>query len=289
MRALLVAASILAGAAVAAGPAAAEPQKLWELDGLRQPESALFDASGGVIYVSEVVGDMRAKDGVGAISKVSPDGKMVEADWVTGLDAPKGLALSGGKLYVADIDQLVEIEIASARIVARHPVPGAIFLNDVASDPAGRVFVSDTMTNTIWTLQGGEMKPWLKHDALKGPNGLTVEGDGMIVAGFGKPPSDGQAAVPGNLVEAPLSGETARDLGDGSPVGALDGLVALGGGKYLATDYLKGPLYLIDAKGSFEVLAELPPGSADLSFDPASRTAFVPLNKAGKLLAFRIP
>lgn len=286
---ILLAAISTAAALAAAGPAAAGAEELWTLDGLKQPESALFDASGGVIYVSQVVGDMRAKDGVGQISKVSPDGKMVEADWVTGLNAPKGLGLSGGKLYVADIDELVEIDLASAKITARHPVEGAMFLNDVATDPAGRVYVSDTGTNTIWTLQGGEMKPWLKTDALKGPNGLAVEGDAMIVAAFGKPPADGRAAVPGNLIEAPLSGETARNLGDGTPVGALDGLVPLGGGKYLATDYLKGPLYLIDASGSFETLAELPPGTADLSFDPASRTAFVPQNKDGKLLAFRIP
>lgn len=280
-----IAAAALIGLAGDASAAGAE--KLWEIEGLRQPESALFDPS-GVIYVSEVVGDMRGKDGEGAISKISPEGKVVQSNWVTGLNAPKGLGLSGGKLYAADIDELVEIDVASAKVVARHKAEGAVFLNDVATDAAGRVYVSDTMTNTIWVLESGELKQWLKDDALKGPNGLSVEDDRMIVAAFGKPPSDGHPAVPGNLVEAPLSGETAQNLGDGSPVGALDGLVALGGGKYLATDYLKGPLYLIDASGSFETLAELPPGTADLSYDPAAKVAFVPQNKTGKLTAFRI-
>lgn len=277
-------------ALLAASPAvAAEPQTLWELDGLRQPESALFDPAANVIYVSEVGGDMRAKDGDGAISKVSPDGKVIQRDWVKGLNAPKGLGLANGKLYVADIDEVVEIDVAGAKVTKRHPVEGAQFLNDVTTDSAGRVFVSDTATNTIWAIENGELKAWLKRDALKGPNGLAIEGDNMIVAGFGKPPANGEAAVPANLVEAPLSGEAARDLGDGTPIGALDGLVVLGGGKYLATDYLKGPLYLVDASGSFEVLAELSPGSADLSFDPKTRTAFVPRNKDGKLTALRIP
>lgn len=276
--------------ALAVAPAAsAEVEKLWEIDGLRQPESALLDAAAGVIYVSEVGGDMRAKDGDGTISKVSPDGKIAQRDWVKGLNAPKGLGLANGKLWVADIDEIVEIDVASAKIEKRYPVEGAMFLNDVVTDTAGRVFVSDTMTNTIWAIENGALKVWLKRDALKGPNGLAIEGDNMIVAAFGRPPSADQAAVPGNLVEAPLSGDAARDLGDGTPIGALDGLVVLGGGKYLATDYLKGPLYLIDASGSFETLVELPAGTADLSFDAKTRTAFVPQNKTGKLTAFRIP
>lgn len=283
--------SILTAAALsAAAPAiAGGVEKLWELDGLKQPESALYDADGGVIYVGQVVGDMLQKDGVGSISKVSPDGKMLQPEWVTGLNAPKGLGLAAGKLYVADIDELVEIDVASAKIITRHKVEGAIFLNDVATDPDGRVYVSDTMTNTIWALEGGEMKTWLKRDNLNGPNGLAIEGDTMIVAAFGKPASDGKPAEPGNLLEAPLSGDSLRTLGDGSPVGSLDGVAPLGGGKYLATDYLGGPLLLIDASGSFETLADLPMGTADLSFDPKTRTAFVPQNKQGKLIAFRIP
>lgn len=283
-RAALAAFALLA--ASEAGAAGAE--KLWELDGLKQPESVAFDPSGGVLYVSEVVGDMRAKDGEGQISKVSPEGKVVKSGWVTGLNAPKGLALSGGKLYAADIDELVEIDVATAKVTARHKADGAIFLNDVAADPAGRVFVSDSGTDTVWALEGGELKIWLKRDNLNAPNGLAVEGDTMIVAAFGKQAAEGRPATPGHLLEAPLSGDSVRALGDGSPVGALDGLVPLGGGKYLATDYLAGPLLLIDASGSFEKLADLPPGTADLAFDPATRTAFVPQNKTGKLTAFKI-
>ncbi|WP_020179158.1 SMP-30/gluconolactonase/LRE family protein [Methylopila sp. M107] len=279
-----------AAAMLLMGPAhAAELEKLWEIDGLKQPESALYDASGGVIFVSEVVGDMRAKDGDGQISKVSPEGKVVQSGWVKGLNAPKGLGLSGGKLYAADIDELVEIDVASGKVTARHKVEGAVFLNDIVTDGAGRVYVSDSGTNTISVLESGEVKPWLRNDRLNSPNGLAIEGDAMVVASFGKPAAAGQEAVPGFLVEAPLSGDSVRTLGDGSPIGALDGLVVLGGGKYLATDYIKGGLLRIDQSGSFETLAPLPSGTADLSYDPQTKTAFVPQNKEGKLTAFRIP
>ena len=279
-----------AAAALLVGPAQATgAEQIWEIDGLKQPESALYDAAGGVIYVSEVVGDMRDKDGAGEITKVSPEGKIVQQGWVKGLNAPKGIGLSGGKLYTADIDELVEIDVASAKVTARYKVDGAVFLNDVVTDGAGRVYVSDTATDTISVLQDGQMKTWLRSDRLNGPNGLAIEGDVMVVGSFGKPASPGQEAVPGFLVEAPLSGDSTRTLGDGSPVGAIDGLAPIGGGKYLATDYIKGGLLLIDSSGSFETLAPLPSGTADLSWDPATRTAFVPQNKQGKLTAFRIP
>ncbi|WP_309394575.1 SMP-30/gluconolactonase/LRE family protein [Chelatococcus sambhunathii] len=284
----LIAASVLmvSGGAVSA----ASVEKVWELDGLKQPESALYDPSGDVIYVSEVGGDMRAKDGDGRITKVSTDGKILQSGWASGgLNAPKGLGISGGKLYVADIDELVEIDLATGKVGQRYKVDGAVFLNDVTTDGAGRVYVSDTATNTISVLQDGQVKTWLKNDRLNGPNGLAVEGDVMVVGSFGKPPANGQESVPGFLVEAPLSGDSTRTLGDGSPVGAIDGLAPIGNGKYLATDYLKGGLLRIDAGGSFETLAPLPPGTADLSWDAAKEIAYVPQNKEGKLTAFRVP
>lgn len=285
-----IAVATLALAAACGAAQAGEVQKLWELDGLAQPESAAFDASGGVIYVSEVGGDMRAKDGDGKISKISPEGKVVQSGWVKGgLNAPKGIALSGGRLYVADIDELVEIDIASAKITARHKAEGAKFLNDVTADGAGRVFVSDTGTNTIWALESGRLKVWLANDRLNGPNGMAIEGDTMIIASFGKPPKEGEPKAMGWLLEAPLSGDSTRNLGDGTPVGWLDGLAALGGGKYLVTDYIGGGLMTIDADGKVDKLAELGAGAADLAFDPATRTAFVPQNRQGKLIAYKLP
>ena len=79
-----------------------------------------------------------AKDGVGFISKVSPDGKMVEAEWVKGLNAPKGLVMSGDKLYVSDVDQLVEIDVNSGKVTNTWTAEGSQFLNDTAADSAGR-------------------------------------------------------------------------------------------------------------------------------------------------------
>src|SRR6187551_3037443 len=104
-----------------AAEAAAEPQKLWELTGFKTPESVLPDDSGQALFVSNANGGVLTKDGNGYLSKISPDGKMITAEWVKGLNAPKGLGLVGGTLYVADIDELVAVDIAKGEITKSYP------------------------------------------------------------------------------------------------------------------------------------------------------------------------
>ena len=101
----------MAAGAAFAGAAAPQPAVLWETTGLKTPESALPVPAEGFAYVSNVAGKPTDKDGNGFISKVSlADGKIIALEWAKGMDAPKGLALAGGKLYASDIDKLVEID-----------------------------------------------------------------------------------------------------------------------------------------------------------------------------------
>ena len=111
--------------------AEAAPKLLWETKGLAQPESVVVDPATGAIYVSNIVGAVMQKDGNGFIAKLNGDGKVVTRQWVKGLDSPTGLALHDRTLYVADVDQLVEINAASGEIVKRYPAKGATFLNDL--------------------------------------------------------------------------------------------------------------------------------------------------------------
>ena len=91
------------------------------------------------MFVSSINGQILDKDGNGYISRLSPDGKVVSAKWVTGLNGPKGLRSVRGTLWVADIDEVVGIEIASGKITSRVKVDGAQFLNDLATAPDGTV------------------------------------------------------------------------------------------------------------------------------------------------------
>ena len=104
--------------------AEAAPKLLWETKGLAQPESVVVDPATGSLYVSNIAGAIMQKDGNGFIAKLNGDGKVVTREWVKGLDAPTGLALHDRTLYVADIDQLVEINAASGEILNALPGQG---------------------------------------------------------------------------------------------------------------------------------------------------------------------
>jgi len=132
MRPVLIAAALTLFAGVA--PADAKPVEVWQATGLKTPESALPDPTATFAYVSNINGKPLDKDGNGFISKVSlKDGKVLALEWAKGLDAPKGLALANGRLYVSDIDKLVEIDPESGKILARYDAPGSVFLNDVTA------------------------------------------------------------------------------------------------------------------------------------------------------------
>jgi sugar lactone lactonase YvrE len=269
-------------------PAAAAPKLLWEAKGLAQPESVVQDPATGAIYVSNINGAIMQKDGNGFIAKLSPDGKMIERQWAKELNAPTGLAVYDRKLYVADVDQLVEINIASGEIANRYDAKGATFLNDVAVDGEGTVYASDTPSNTIWRLKDGSFEPLLANDALNGPNGLLVQGDTLIVASLGKVPSQGQKGELGGLVTISLKDLAVKKLGDGPPIGNLDGIELLKPGAYLVTDWAAGALYRIDAKGKAERLIDLNQGSADLTYLPAKKMVLIPMMLDNSLAAYAL-
>jgi len=276
----------LAAVVAEAGPR--EATKLWETGGFKNPESALFDDAGAIVYVSNVNGEPTGKDGNGFLSKVAPDGKVVTMEWVTGLDAPKGLAKVGDKLYVSDIDKLVEVDIATGKVLNRYEAKDAKFLNDVAADSAGNVYVSDMATNTIWRLSGGTFDVFLKNDNLESPNGLLVEGDTLLVGAWGVMTDGFATNVPGHLKKVGLADKSITPHGDGSPIGNLDGLEPFGDGAYLVSDWMTGKVIRIGRKGKARVLLELGQGAADLGYDPKTATAFIPQMKTGMLYGYKI-
>lgn len=124
--------------------------ELWALDGFLNPESALYDSTRDVIYVSNVNGAPTEKDGAGHISRMTMDGKMQDAEWVTGLNAPKGLVQYENQLFVSDIDRLVSIDVDTGKVSGTWEAEGAKFLNDLTVDESGRVYVSDMITDSIY-------------------------------------------------------------------------------------------------------------------------------------------
>jgi hypothetical protein len=249
-------------------PAAKQPPPAtagWTVEGMLAPESAYLDEGSGYLYVSQVDGQPNEKDGKGRISKLGLDGSMVAADWVTGLNAPKGLRSFGGTLWVSDIDEIVGIEIASGKRTSQVKVEGAKFLNDVACGADGTVYVSDMLSSRIYALKDGKISVFAEGEELEYPNGLLVDGERLIVASWGKPEADFSTKVPGRLYTLDLKTKR-KTLITKQPTGNLDGLDQDARGGYIVTDWIAGKVLQITAAGETRLVRQFKPGTADHTF-----------------------
>ena len=260
----------------------------WELEGLSNPESVIYDKKLNHLYVSNINGSGVEKDGNGFISIISLDGKMVQEKWVIGLNAPKGLAISGRTLYTSDIDELVAIDINSGRIINKFKVDDAKFLNDVAATRSGDIYVSDMALNRIHLLTEDSFNIWLENEKLESPNGLLVLGDDIILGSWGKMTDGFATEVPGHLKRISIEDKTIKSIGDGSSVGNLDGVEIDNDGNFYVTDWMNGKLLYIKQTGEVSILLDLPQGSADHEFITGKNLILIPLMMDNKLLSYTV-
>ena len=274
-----------------ASPAPAAPSRVtagWTVtEGVDAPESVYVDTASGSIFVSIIGGMPGDRDGNGRIMKLTPDGKVVSAAWVTGLNAPKGLRSYNGTLWTADIDEIVGIDIASGKVASRLKIDGAQFLNDVAVGDEGTVYVSDTLTSRIYAVKDGKASVFAEGDSIEYPNGLLVDGDRLLVGGWGKPEADFSTKVPGHLFALDLKTKK-KTLITPMPFGNIDGLELDGRGGYIVTDYNKGLLIDVTSTGESKTLKQFKAGTADLAFVPGGNIAIIPHMNENKITAYDI-
>ncbi|TGQ86273.1 ATP/GTP-binding protein [Mesorhizobium sp. M8A.F.Ca.ET.208.01.1.1] len=283
---IFVTSAFIATIGIAAAPPA-QAGELWRATGLEQPESALFDAANSRIIVSNISGNPGDADGIGYLSVLSTEGKIVTQHWTDGMDAPKGMAIAGGKLYVADITKVRVVDLASGKLIASIVVPNAVFLNDMTSDQSGKVYVTDMLADTIYRIDGDRPELFVRDAMLASPNGVFADGSRLIVASWGKGiKPDFSTAEPGGLLAVDLASKTVTPLAGAQKFADLDGVIALGDTIY-ATAYMTGTLYRYRTGGAPEAVAHFKPGSADIGTDGKS-ILYVPLMNEGEVAALKI-
>lgn len=158
-----------------------ELKETWSTEPIMEnPESVLYYPDSDQLFVANISGESAEKDGNGFISTLSTKGETINHKWVTGLNGPKGMAANKNTLYVSDIDALVIIDIAQAKVVKTIKFPEAKFLNDVTITKDGIVFVSDMNAKLILKLENDQLVTWLEGDYLDYVNGLFAEGDFLL-------------------------------------------------------------------------------------------------------------
>ena len=250
--------------------------KKWETDSvLKVPESVLFDQKNNVLYVANIDGkEPWGKDGKGSIGKVGTDGKIVAVEWVTGLNAPKGMGLFNDKLYVADIDHVVVIDINNGSIVQTIPVDGAVGLNDISIDKKGVVYVSDSEAKKVYRIDNGKATTWLEQ--LQGPNGvLSLEEELYVLDNGGM-----------YKVEKDKSLTKITDGMDGG----TDGIENVTGKDFIVSCWA-GSIWYVNADGNKEHLLDTRDqniNSADIGYDAKNRIAYVPTFWKNSIVAYQL-
>lgn len=275
---------------VAASTASAATAPRWKTsDQITNPESAYFDAASKAIYVSNVAGQAMAKDAKGSVAKIVVDakGKPTVTTLIDGLNAPKGIRVQNGVLFVSDIDVLIKADVATGKILERIAVPGATFLNDVALAANGDVYVSDTISSKIHVVDAKTGKPsvFVEGPEFESPNGLLVQDGKLIVAawGFITDPATFGAKTPGNVYALDLKTK-ARTTLTKTPLGNLDGLERLENGDFLVSDWVSSKIYRLNAKGEAKLIRDGFKNAADIGLQ--GTTVLVPDMSANEVIAF---
>ena len=295
-RTLVIYASLLGSVLLGLSPALAQQKphrltpklvELWRVEtSLSRPESVIYDARRDVLYISNINGGATDKDGNGYIARISPEGDILDPAWITGLNAPKGMAISGDYLYVSDIDRLVEISLATQQIVNIYTAADAQFFNDVAADKSGDIYVSDSGRQTLYRLHKGDFDIWLDDPRISEPNGLFAKAGRLIVAA-----GDATAERPGRsryLQGIDYRKKSIKPVTDSSPIGSLDGVEKTGMGGYFLTDFREGNiLFFSKAQGVINLLTP-EVGTADIDYVADQNRLYVPILNSGKLIAYRV-
>jgi len=250
-------------------------QKLWATDTiLKVPESVLVDDKENCLWVSNIDGASNGKDGKGSISKLSKTGAPINLDWVTGLNAPKGMAKYKQELYVADLTELVIIDIKKGIIKNKIKVEGSVFLNDVTVNKNGAVFVSDSRTGKVHRIENGMVS--IEVENLQGPNGLLSIEDQLLILDRG------------SLLSVTPGGAISKIMDGMDP--STDGIERVAPNQYIVSCW-NGIVYFVAAGAQkitlFDTRSEKI-NSADIGYDAKNKIIYVPTFLKNSVVAYQL-
>lgn len=267
--------------------AAGGPSRIATVSGFQTPESALWDSAGGVWLISNINGNPGDKDNNGFISRVRADGTLDSLRFIAGganlpLHAPKGMAIRGNELWVADIDVVHVFDRTTGAHTAHVDLAptGATFLNDIAVGPDGSIYITDTAVR--FTASGMEhpapdrifrIDPATRRatvafegDTLQRPNGIGWHSgsSSFVVVSFG-----GRSIMhwaPGDSLPTTIA----------TGGGQFDGVVLTGDGRILVSSWADSSVSMVDGNALTPVVRGVA-APADIGFDRATNRLAIPL------------
>ncbi len=174
---------------------------------------------------------------------------------------------------------LVEIDPNSGKIATRYPIAQPVFLNDVAADDMGNLYISDSSKHVIYRFSGGVIEEWIKDDEIRNPNGLHVLGRELIVGNNGD-----------NCLKAvDLESKKISKIVNLGP-GIIDGIRSDGKGNLIVSHW-EGKVYRVGSDGAVEKLLDLTAlgiNTADLEFIQEKGLFIIPTFVNNRVLVYRL-
>lgn len=253
--------------------------KIWETDTLTStPESVVFDTKSKALYVACINDAPTATNEKSFISKLDLNGKITQLKVTENLHAVKGLDVLDGKIYVAEIFKLVEIDAKTGKVLQKYEVPNATFLNGVSVDKKNKiVYFTDMRSDRLWKLEKGQLVKVAEGAPLKTPNGVFFENDKLII-GNGD----------GKILALDLKTQLYATIAEG--MGGLDGILSDGQKGYFATEW-RGKIWHINPEGKTQLLldtVDAKMNTADIEYIPSQKTLLVPTFWKNKVIAYKV-
>lgn len=257
--------------------------------GFSTPESVEYYAAEDVYLVSNINGSPFDAAGNGFISKMNPAGDILDLKWIDGtkeginLNAPKGMAIVGNNLFVADINQVHVFELPSGQQKTSITIQGSTFLNGITPSNGDEVYVTDSGFNQGFEASGtdaiykvsadGAYTAILKDKDMGHPNGILLVDKNLMVVTFGS----------GEVFSVDKKGDNKVTLPT-PPSGGLDGLLKLKDGRFVISSWGGSALYALNRDNTYTVLMDSIDAPADLGYDTKRNRILVPLFKQNKFV-----
>lgn len=249
--------------------------QIWATDAVvATPESVLFDDNQNYLFVSLIDGSPWEADGKGGVGRMTYAGTKYDSNWVTGLNAPKGLGIFRNQLYAADLSEVDVIDIKIGKLLKKIAVEGASGLNDITVSNNGIIYVSDSKTGKIWKIENE--KPVVYLENITGANGLKIIKEDLY---FAKGPLLMKADAKKQITQI-------ADVGQG-----IDGIEPIGNGDFLVTSW-PGYIFYVYANGQTELLLDTHEqknkSTADIGYDPHKKIVYVPTFFDRRVVAYQL-
>ena len=288
-----------AAAPAAPVPAAPGATKLLAVEGFLTPESVLHDSIQDIYFVSNINGTPTAKDNNGFISRVKPDGAVENLKFIDGghngatLNAPKGLALAGDTLWVADIDAVRAFNARTGAAIDSVSLAklGAVFLNDIAVASTGALYITDTgirFDDVGNVLHPGPDRVFrigpdrtvtvaVRGDTLGRPNGIALDpaGKRFVIVEFG-----------GRSVLAWKPEDKAPSV-IAKGAGGFDGVV-VAGGKIYVSSWNDSTVSSYETGQEVKVITGVP-SPADIGYDAKRKRVLIPIFSGNRVEIWQLP